>query len=309
MTSFSMSEDARPTMSMNRAVTPSKGLLTAALAGLVGLTAGCEEEDPDAPDWSQCPAPEAGPAPAPPDAGAPDNTFDAAADAAAVPMEASAPEAAAPEAAAPGHTGTPASDAAVGLVRFPPEKGVKTRAQLEALCDQKGGYIQMHASCSGANMCRGFSYGDWDEEAELQEHTCASANGCVGLSCVYTGADSPKTVEELWQQDYGDGKPASCRTCHSPSTKVGNEYVYDYTKFRVFVMPGSTRTAANAFETMSAYAMEQIIAFGKVVQHADGTTNSSMRGYHQLLSRKDIKRLIEYLRKMTPEMKEIPMVK
>lgn len=49
-------------------------------------------------------------------------------------------------------------------------------------CDERGGALETHASCGGANTCAGFSY-DTDTHV-FTEHTCKGANTCPGFSCV-----------------------------------------------------------------------------------------------------------------------------
>lgn len=49
-------------------------------------------------------------------------------------------------------------------------------------CDARGGAVELHAHCGGANTCRGFSYDD--VTLELTEHTCRGLNTCSGYSCV-----------------------------------------------------------------------------------------------------------------------------
>jgi hypothetical protein len=51
-----------------------------------------------------------------------------------------------------------------------------------AMCDRRGGYIEIHPHCGGANTCRGFSYDEGT--GDFTEHTCAGLNTCNGWSCV-----------------------------------------------------------------------------------------------------------------------------
>lgn len=51
-----------------------------------------------------------------------------------------------------------------------------------ALCDERGGWVQVHPHCGGANSCRGFSY---DSDTNVwTEHTCRAVNTCTGFSCI-----------------------------------------------------------------------------------------------------------------------------
>lgn len=49
-------------------------------------------------------------------------------------------------------------------------------------CDARGGQVEIHPHCGGANSCRGMSY---DEGTQiLTQHTCKAMNTCAGYSCV-----------------------------------------------------------------------------------------------------------------------------
>ena len=57
-----------------------------------------------------------------------------------------------------------------------------TLEKMTTLCDEKGGTIEQHPHCGGANSCKGMSY---DETTEVYtEHTCRGMNTCAGYSCV-----------------------------------------------------------------------------------------------------------------------------
>lgn len=57
-----------------------------------------------------------------------------------------------------------------------------TQEKFTALCDERGGAVEVHPHCGGANTCKGFS---WDDSNfELTEHTCKGLNTCAGFSCV-----------------------------------------------------------------------------------------------------------------------------
>jgi hypothetical protein len=184
--------------------------------------------------------------------------------------------------------------------------GERSYESLATECKERGGYIQIHASCSGSNTCKGFSYGDWGADAVLTEHTCASMNGCTGLSCVILPEDSGKSGEEVYALDLPPAGPSSCVTCHALWEHDSNgEYLPpDASKFKVWVMPGSTRNADNWLD-LSADAQEQIIAFGAIKAFDDGVSLISMRGYHQLYSRAEIERVVAHIRTLTPVVEEI----
>jgi hypothetical protein len=182
-------------------------------------------------------------------------------------------------------------------------------AKLRSDCDARGGYMQVHASCSGSNDCAGFSYGDFSPGV-LSEHTCAGANGCAGASCVVLPRDSGKTPEEiLFAEELPFGGPQPCWFCHAESEHqpADGSYKKDLTKFKVWVPEGSTRNEQNWLD-LSPEEQEVIIAFGRVSTVSAGgqlVTQRSMKGYHKLYSRAEIQRVVQHLRKMTPIIKVI----
>ncbi len=59
--------------------------------------------------------------------------------------------------------------------------GVMTEAQFTALCDARGGTVEVMPHCGGFATAKGFSY---DSTTELlSEHTCHGANTCSGWNC------------------------------------------------------------------------------------------------------------------------------
>jgi hypothetical protein len=195
----------------------------------------------------------------------------------------------------------------LGPVVQEPVTGDVPFATLKANCESRGGYMQVHAACAGANDCKGFSYGDF-MPGETIEHTCAGANGCTGASCVLGPTDTGKSGKEVYEQEnYPPGGPASCLNCHaiwSGHDTAGNYLPPDTGKFKLWVMPGDTRNETNWLE-LSAEAQEQIVAFGKMDHFPDGITLQSMRGYHALWSREEIKRAVAHIRTLTPVRAEV----
>ncbi|MEY4514721.1 MAG: hypothetical protein RLZZ450_6843 [Pseudomonadota bacterium] len=293
---------------------PSSGLLRAALAGLLAVgVAACEEEQKE-PDWACLPTPgsDGGSTSLPTaSSGAPVN------DAGALPVlvDAGSPTpVVAPAPIVDAGTTAPVVDAAsaadagpVGPITTKETEGDVTLATLKAQCVALGGYPQIHAACAGANNCKGFSYGDWSPGV-TSEHSCASANGCTGLSCVVLPKDTGKTGKEVYESDkYAAGGPSSCLNCHAVwngKDAAGNHLPPDTTKFKVWQLPGGTRTEQNWLE-LSAEAQEAVVAFGRTGVMADGTAQVSMRGYHQLISRAEVQRVVQYLRTLTPVLAEI----
>lgn len=187
-------------------------------------------------------------------------------------------------------------------------EGDRPLASLKSECDTLGGYMQVHASCSGSNDCAGFSYGDWDPGV-YTEHTCAAANGCVGASCVVLPKDSGQTAEEiLFAEELPAGGPQPCWFCHAESQhQPDGSYTKDKTKFKVWIPEGSTRNETN-WLNISVEEQEAIIAFGRVGiigPPGQQVTQRSMKGYHKLYSRAEIQRVVQHLRKMTPIIKVI----
>lgn len=59
--------------------------------------------------------------------------------------------------------------------------GVMTVEQFTALCDERGGTVEIMPHCGGFATAKGFSY---DSTTELlSEHTCQGANTCAGWNC------------------------------------------------------------------------------------------------------------------------------
>ena len=60
--------------------------------------------------------------------------------------------------------------------------GVMTAEQFTALCDERGGTVEVMPHCGGFATAKGFSY---DSSTQLlSEHTCQGANTCGGWNCV-----------------------------------------------------------------------------------------------------------------------------
>jgi hypothetical protein len=178
-----------------------------------------------------------------------------------------------------------------------------TFADLTKTCDSRGGYVQVHAACGGVNACQGFSYGDWGPgAATLTEHSCTGVNGCAGLSCVVLPEEKnkDKSGAELYDLLFADTEPNSCSGCHADHS--GDEP--DLTKFAVYLLEGSTRTAANWLDRTAA-DQERVVAFGAHSVLPDGTAMANMAAYSKVLSRKEIEKVVAHLRTLTPMIKTI----
>jgi hypothetical protein len=60
--------------------------------------------------------------------------------------------------------------------------GVLTEADFKALCDARGGTVEVMPHCGGFATAKGFSYDNGTEL--LSEHTCAGSNTCGGWNCI-----------------------------------------------------------------------------------------------------------------------------
>ena len=178
-----------------------------------------------------------------------------------------------------------------------------TFAELTTTCDSRGGYVQVHAACGGVNSCQGFSYGDWGPgAATLTEHSCTGVNGCAGLSCVVLPEEKnkDKSGAELYDLLFADTEPNSCSGCHADHS--GDEP--DLTKFAVYLLEGSTRTADNWLDRTAA-DQERVVAFGAHSVLPDGTAMANMAAYNKVLSRKEIEKVVAHIRTLTPMIKTI----
>jgi mono/diheme cytochrome c family protein len=161
----------------------------------------------------------------------------------------------------------------------------------------------VHAACGGVNACQGFSYGDWGPgAATLTEHSCTGVNGCAGLSCVVLPEEKnkEKSGAELYDLLFADTEPNSCSGCHADHS--GDET--DLTKFAVYLLEGSTRTADNWLDRTAA-DQERVVAFGAHSVLPDGTAMANMAAYNKVLSRKEIEKVVAHLRTLTPMIKVI----
>ncbi|MET0340906.1 MAG: c-type cytochrome [Polyangiales bacterium] len=266
---------------------PSASLLTAALAGLLAVgAAGCDEDENGNPI---CDAPVAPPAPT---------------------GNVPAPAALDGGIAAPA-TPAPTVDAGRDIWVGEDQKVFRSLSSLRQDCDSKGGYIQLHAACAGSNSCQGFSY--WSPKpgvtgpGVLNEHACSSANGCRGASCVVMPKDRGRTGKEVYEdEELPSFGPTRCGACHAVNGPNHGDPA-DYTKFKVWHMPGDTTRNANNWLQKSAAEQESIVAFGKNNFFSDGTAQVNMLGYHKLLSRDEIKKVVAHIRTLQPVISEVPV--
>jgi mono/diheme cytochrome c family protein len=175
-----------------------------------------------------------------------------------------------------------------------------TFAALTTLCDDRGGYTQIHAACGGHNACAGFSYGDWGPGAAMfTEHLCSGVNGCLGLSCVVLPADEGRTGKEIYEDAEFAEPLGGCGGCHGGYYDAGGAFVHDLTYFDVEVLEGSTRTVDNWLDRTAA-EQERVVAFGAHSVLADGTAIENMAAYHRVLSRAETEAVVAHIRTLTP---------
>ncbi|MEQ1504824.1 MAG: c-type cytochrome [Myxococcota bacterium] len=173
--------------------------------------------------------------------------------------------------------------------------GPRTFEEFVRLCDQSAmldgsarpGVVEMHASCSGVNACRGMSYGDWGEDAILTDHGCRAMNWCVGWSCVETGPGLNTPVEEMYA--------TNCAYCHN--WVEGDENPAP--AFKVMVPPGQDPAAVlAAFPTLPDERLRSAIAFGKAGITSSGHAYANMPTFVKRMSRAEIDTMVAYVRSL-----------
>lgn len=186
-----------------------------------------------------------------------------------------------------------------------------TFAALTKMCDERGGYTEIHAACGGQNTCKGFSYGDWGPGAAvLTEHTCTGVNGCLGLSCVEgleKGKFEDKSGADIYAAEFEETQPNHCMGCHAESLDPNDHSKKDLGTFYVWVQPGSTRTKDNWLE-LSAAEQERKVFFGAHFTDGHGRQVQNMAAYKATLSRKEIEKVVAHIRTLKPIIKEMKVV-
>jgi hypothetical protein len=170
-----------------------------------------------------------------------------------------------------------------------------TLASFTTLCDARGGVVQTHASCAGANTCAGVSF--HTSTGKLSEHTCKGANICGGMSCVDLpddrGLTGAQMLEGSPEASMDDAQP-QCSFCHGEGKD----------SFVLPIAPGTDAAAAvAAFNAKSDAAMIGAIAFG-IHGVKDGTSYANMPGFYKIYSLAEMKRLVTHLRSLPLETKE-----
>jgi hypothetical protein len=169
-----------------------------------------------------------------------------------------------------------------------------TDVEFATFCKERGGVVQMHASCGGVNSCKGvsFSYG------KLQEHTCKGMNSCAGMSCVDLPSDSGLSGETILVES--PNATAKCSFCHGTGKDT-------------FILPvdaGTASTDEQKAEVTTAFLNRPIeyhistLAFGVHGINEDGRAYANMPGYHEIYSLAELERLITHIKSMSITIKE-----
>ena len=186
-----------------------------------------------------------------------------------------------------------------------------TFAALTKMCDDRGGYAEIHAACGGQNTCKGFSYGDWGPGAAvLTEHSCTGVNGCLGLSCVdglKKGKFEDKSGADIYAAEFEETQPNHCVGCHAESLDPNDHSKKDVGTFTVWVQPGSTRTKDNWLD-LSAAEQERKVFFGARFTDGHGRQIQNMAAYKETLSRKEIEKVVAHIRTLKPIIREMKVV-
>jgi len=164
--------------------------------------------------------------------------------------------------------------------------GVEITAEdFQKLCDDRDGWAYVTAFCAGAGMCKGLSLLD----TTLTDHSCKGLNSCGGAGCVVLPKDSGLTGKEI----YVDGP---CGGCHGDWSDSANP------KFDIYnVVHGPDLTGEAALERFKNSSMQRlmsIVVFGTQGLHPDGTPYSNMPAYYQKYSRAELERVVKYVRSL-----------
>lgn len=168
-----------------------------------------------------------------------------------------------------------------------------TMDEFRAFCEERGGYTYVNAACATASMCRGLSLHD----GTIWEHSCRGQNSsCSGIGCLDMPEDKGATGKELFEE-------TACGDCHADWSKVGDDNpTPDYGKYAVFFDPKqlSSSAAIDRFKTSTDARLESIVVWGVSGFHEDHTPFSNMPTYYQKHSLTEIRRVIAYIRTLTP---------
>ncbi len=150
-------------------------------------------------------------------------------------------------------------------------------AGFKTLCATRGGYLQTHAWCAGANSCKGLSW----SFGVLTDHSCKGMNTCEGFSCVDSIADKGLQGAAIYT--------TSCSGCHG--TPAG--------AFKLVVPPGTAAERLAAFQATTpenGVRLLSIVAFGTQGHNTDGTSYSNMPSFRAQYSRQELQRVVDHIR-------------
>jgi hypothetical protein len=187
------------------------------------------------------------------------------------------------------------SETKAGVVTSTTVDKTLTLASFTSLCQARGGLVQTHASCAGANTCAGVSF--HTGSGKLSEHTCKGANSCAGMSCVELPDDGGLTGAQILEgvaEASMDASQAQCNFCHGEGK----------TAFILPIAPGADAAESlTDFQKKSDDALISSIAFGIHGINADGTAYANMPAFYQLYSLAEMKRLVTHLKSLPLETK------
>jgi hypothetical protein len=183
-----------------------------------------------------------------------------------------------------------AAEPKAGVVSSTTVDKTLTLASFSTLCEARGGIVQTHASCAGANTCAGISW--HSPSGKLSEHSCRAANSCAGMSCVDLPEDRGLTGAQILEgsaETSMEGSEVQCNFCHGEGKTA-------------FVLPippdANAETYVTAFQNKSDRALMGAIAFGLHGISADGTAYANMPGFYKVYSLEEMKRLVTHLRSL-----------
>lgn len=170
-----------------------------------------------------------------------------------------------------------------------------TLSSFAATCEARGGVVQTHASCSGANTCAGLSY--HSSSGKLSEHSCQAMNICAGMSCVDLPQDQGLSGAAILTGRDGDkevGAATQCSFCHGDGVD----------KFILPIAAGTDAAAAvTAFQGRSESYLVAKIAFGIHGVSADGVAFANMPGFYKSYSLAETRRLVAHIKSLPLETK------
>jgi len=175
------------------------------------------------------------------------------------------------------------------------DKSISLNSFLE-LCKSRGGLAQTHASCAGANTCKGVSF--HSESGKLTEHTCAGANICAGISCVDLPKDSGLTGAEILEGTKGDA--VKCSFCHG----AGKDSFILPVKAGTATTDADKKAHTDAFSQRPKERLVSQIAFGIHGVSDTSIAFAHMPGFYGKYSRVEIERTVDRIKSLPVKVEE-----